>query len=87
MNDSIAPKQVEATSAVNARLALFHAEYYWSGGRGGYDEKHYVIIANTEIEALGLALEAEPKTVADNWSITKVDTDTSGAIFISERGS
>ena len=68
-------------------LATYLAHYYWHGNYGAYEEKYYVVTANTINEAMGLALEAEPDTKAAHWSITLLDVTKAGATYINERGS
>lgn len=43
---------------------------YFSG-QDAYGD--YIIVANTESEALGLALEAQPTSNACNWSLELID--------------
>jgi hypothetical protein len=57
-------------------MKIYIASYYRSYGLGAYDEYEYVIFANTEQEALGLALEAQPLTRTVGWEITEIDSST-----------
>jgi len=77
----------QAKEQLAARLRVFRASYYWHGSYGAYEEKEYIVIANTKEEALGIVLEAEAKTNAKNWEVTEIDIDEAGTIHINERGS
>lgn len=65
-------------------MKLFKAEYDWHGSRGAYEEIKYIVVANTEEEALGLVLEAEEKTSSDFWNIEEIDATVPAAHWISE---
>ena len=56
-------------------MRLFHGNFSKSYGWGAFDEHDCIIIANTEEEALGLALTHYPETVADGWSFEEISTD------------
>ena len=64
---------------------VYAASYYRSFNYGAYDEYEYVIIASSESEALGYALQYEAKTEADFWSFEEVDVQHCGAHYISSR--
>lgn len=64
-------------------MKVFDATYAWQGGWGAYEYRDYVIIANTKEEALGLALEAELNTKAENWLINEINTSLPKAHYIS----
>ena len=72
-------------SVENDRLCVYHASYYSAGGYGSYQEAEYIICANTEAEALGFALEADPGTEARYWTISKIDTSRAGSTEILNR--
>lgn len=65
-------------------MKCFICRYYKSYGYGAFDEYGYVTFANTTSEALGLCLEQEGNTSADNWDISEVDQAV-GANFIYSR--
>lgn len=66
-------------------MNIYHASYYMSYGYGAFDEYECLIVANTEAEALGFALEAEPNTKAAGWSITEIDISVAGSHYLSSR--
>lgn len=37
-------------------MKTFLAHYYWTGGWGAFNEKYYIVIAETKEVALGLVL-------------------------------
>ena len=77
----------QGASDSNAGLGVFTASYEWRGGFGGYDERDYVVVANTESEALGFVLEAAPDTTAKHWRISRLDTKEPGATYLNGRSS
>lgn len=68
-------------------LKVYTASYSATYGYGAFDDYEYVIVANTESEALGFALEAEPSSVAKYWNIAELNTSEPGATWIYERSS
>ena len=75
------------TTPTSPPLNVFVASYYESGRYGYYYEAEYVICANTESEALGFALSAEPKTTAKHWSFLQINTATAGTTKVLTRSS
>lgn len=57
---------------MNDLLSVFAAEYSYTCW-GETQTRGCVVIANTESEALGLLLDAEPDTKSAHWSLTKID--------------
>ena len=62
-------------------MKCFICKYYKSYRYGAFDKYAYVTFANTATEALGLCLEQEGMTSADDWDISEID-QTVGANFI-----
>lgn len=55
---------------MNVYIAVYYREFKF----GGYEKIHSVVVANTTSEALGLALEDEPGTLAAHWKIEKINS-------------
>ena len=68
-------------------MKTFIGKYRWYGSYGAYASFDYIVVANTESEALGLLLETEPKTTADDWNLEEVDTTEAGTIFVNSSSS
>ncbi len=68
-------------------MNIYQASYFMQYGHGAYDEYEYVVVANTESEALGLALEAEHSTKGEGWSITELGSSIPTAHYMSSRSS
>ena len=66
-------------------MRFWLANYDWSGGYGAYEEKRYVVVAETKEVALGLVLEAEPETTAPLWDITEISNEKAEAHYVSSR--
>lgn len=64
-------------------MKAYQAEFYKTYGYGAYDEFKYVVFAENETAALGLALEAEEGTDAKHWEIEELASDTQTAHCIS----
>ena len=62
-------------------MKCFICKYYKRYGYGAFDEYAYVTFANTATEALGLCLEQEGMTAANDWDISEI-AQTVGANFI-----
>ena len=62
-------------------MSCYKAECRQYGACGWYQDYDYVIFANTEAEALGLALDAQPDTSAADWELEELKPE--GAHFIS----
>lgn len=62
-------------------MNVYTAEYY-EVYHADHIEIMCIIVANTEAEALALALEKIPDSVASRWDINKVDTNEKGAIIL-----
>lgn len=75
----------DGRSDSTAVLGVFTASYAYHAGYGAYDEKEYVVVATTEAEALGFALESSPDTKAEHWTIERINTNTPGATYITGR--
>lgn len=57
-------------------MNLYLCEYYWCGNHGAYDKVIYLIFAETENVALGLALENVAKDLEEpNLTHAVVDFD------------
>lgn len=54
-------------------MKIFHADFKEKWSRGGYETADYIITANSESEALGLALEARCDSLAHHWTISEID--------------
>lgn len=67
-------------------MKVFKAEYDETWRYGGYEEITLIIVANSESEALGFALEAYPKK-GNLWSIDEVETTKPSVEVILERSS
>ena len=55
-------------------MNTYQASYRETWNYGGFQDNEYIVIANTEAEALGLALESESGSKKENWEITEIDT-------------
>jgi len=66
-------------------MKTWKAIYDWSGSWGAFEEKYYIIIAETKEVALGLALEAEPETAACNWTIELINNERAEAHYMTGR--
>ena len=66
-----------------ANLKVFKCEYNWIGNYGNYQEANYIIVANNETEALGIALEQIPTSKKKDWEIEEIDTSFVGAHWVS----
>lgn len=67
-------------------MKVFRASYSWSGRYGAFEDSEYIVVANTENEALGMALEVKPCSGGQNWDIIEIDTTKECIHFITERG-
>jgi len=63
-------------------MKTFLANYFESFNYGAYVEYDFVVAANDENEALGLALESQTDTKAKYWTITEIDLSTPTAIYV-----
>jgi hypothetical protein len=52
----------------------FIASYGWAGAYGAYEERVYVIVANTQTEALSMALEQVPNSRVGHWEVELIET-------------
>ena len=66
---------------MNDLLSVFSAHYSYTRW-GETTTKAYVVVANTPVEALGLVLDAEPQTDAEDWKIRQIDLTKSEAHYI-----
>lgn len=73
--------------AADNDISVYKAEYHRQFGRGAREEHHYVIIANTESEALGVALSQVEGSRVRDWEINEVDTSVVHADYITGRSS
>lgn len=64
-------------------LKVFKCEHSWTGGYGNYDRDSYIIVANNETEALGIALEQIPTSKKKDWEIEEIDISSIGAHWVS----
>jgi len=76
---------LEVSKLRGLAMNLYHAEYYKSYGYGAFEEYNYIIVANTEGEALGLALQEQDNTTVESWCITEIDSHNVNATLIHER--
>ncbi|MHB0978428.1 MAG: hypothetical protein ACYC1K_03465 [Minisyncoccota bacterium] len=65
-------------------MKTFIATYDKYFNYGAFDEFHYVIVAETQQVALGLALEAKSETAADGWKFEEVDTNKPSVHLVHE---
>lgn len=72
---------------MDEQLTVFWGSYYYSGGYGFYDSADLIITANTESEALGVALSERPESKAEFWSFEKIDCTNVAATLISASSS
>ena len=68
-------------------MKVYNASYRETWRYGGFQEYEFIIIANTESEALGLALESSAGGKSNHWTIEEINTDKTFAYQISERSS
>lgn len=66
-------------------MKVYNASYSETWGYGGFQEYEFIIIANTESEALGLALDSEAGGKAEHWNIEEINTKEPFAHQVSER--
>ena len=59
---------------MNAYKAFYYKDWGWCA----YDEEECIIIANTEQEALGFALQEYPDSIAEYWNLTLIDMTKPG---------
>lgn len=67
-------------------MNTYRASYRETWAYGGYEDKEYIVIANTEQEALGLVLEEEPKSNTKDWEIILIDNTKPSVLLTYERG-
>ena len=66
-------------------MKVYKAEYQWSGGMGAWEHSWHVVVANTETEALGLAMNEVPYSKAEDWEISEINVLDPGVTYIAER--
>ena len=62
-------------------MKAFLASYNWYGAYQAFDNREYVVFAETESVALGLALEANKDTKAGDWSFEEIDPTVAAAHY------
>lgn len=55
-------------------MNVYLATYFQAWAYGAYLDIHLIIVANTENEALGLALHDNQETIAAKWKLYPLDT-------------
>ncbi len=55
-------------------MKVFRASLRQSWRFGGFLDEEYIIVANIESEALGLAMEANQSSNSKDWEIEEIDT-------------
>jgi hypothetical protein len=63
-------------------MKIFDASMRWYKC-GTFDDRNFLAIANTESEALGMILEGNTDTKAEDWTLTEIDYTTTGIHYIS----
>jgi hypothetical protein len=71
---------------MDPNLKIYIASRSWYGGHGAYEDHEFVIIAESENVALGLALEAVEHSRASEWSFEEVEKCV-GATYVSSASS
>lgn len=64
-------------------MKVFTAIYRWTGSYGAYDDRDYIVVANTANEALDFILAQADDTVAEYWTIEEVPTTEPITLYIS----
>lgn len=68
-------------------LKIYRASLYETYGYGAFDEISLIISANTESEALGVALQEYGQFEAKHWCVLEMTADYVGVLHSEERGS
>jgi hypothetical protein len=63
------------------KMNWYIARYNWEGGRGAFQIYDYLIKAETENVALGLALVTRPETKAEDWSFEKLSAENRNEVI------
>lgn len=64
-----------------AALRIFGAAYEWRA-YGGSETAHFVVAANSESEALGVALSCIANSRASDWNLIEIDPAETGAWYL-----
>ncbi len=67
-------------------MKVFRASFRKSWPYGGFLDEEYIIVANIESGALGLAMEANQSSNSKDWEITEIDTTVTNVTETYSRG-
>lgn len=62
-------------------MNVYHCHYYMQTGWSGYIGYDAIIVANTESEALGIALQQHTNTISAHWIVNQIDTNVLGVAY------